>query len=208
MIRINGKDYASTANDSSRPGKPYGTYYMLDNPNIYEPQRSNNFELLVTGLDGIAQVGTTDDENITVVGGEEVIRMAVSNAFLPSFTQNVLQVKRGNTTVKYAGVPTFGNGRVVLNDYIGADVANVLSSWQNLSYNVRTEKVGLASDYKKLCYLVEYSPDYQQVRKFKLYGCWISNLTYGELSSENNNVMKITATIEYDKAEIDRTDIG
>ena len=50
MIRINGVDYPSTANDSSVPGKPYGTYEMINNPNIYEPQRTNNFEFMVTGL--------------------------------------------------------------------------------------------------------------------------------------------------------------
>lgn len=210
MIRINGVDYPSAANDSSIPGKPYGTYEMINNPNIYEPQRTNNFELIVTGIDGIKKAGflDTDTSSVsTVNNGQEIIRMAVSRAFIPNFTQGVISVKRGNSTVKYAGVPEFSSGTVALNDYIGADVVGVLTAWQNLSYNVRTEKVGLASDYKKLCYLVEYSPDYQQVRKFKLHGCWISGLSYDELSSESNNVMRVSATIQYDRAELDVTEL-
>lgn len=211
MIRINGVDYPGTANDSTTPGKPYGTYELANNPNIYEIARPNNFELIVTGIDGIRRAGFLDSDNssiATIENGQEIIRMAVSQAFVPSFSQQAIQVRRGNSTLKYAGTPTFGNGQVVLNDYIGPDVYSVLYSWQNLSYNVRTEKIGLASDYKKLCYLIEYSPDYQPIRRFKLQGCWISNLVTSGLSSDNGNqVMQVTATIEYDRGEIDTSEL-
>ena len=210
MIRINGVDYPSTANDSTTPGKPYGTYELANNPNIYEVQRTNNFELIVTGIDGIKKAGFLDSDTSrasTVLNGQEIIRMAVSSAFIPSFSQGVISVKRGNSTLNYAGVPSFQSGSISLNDYIGADVYGVLSAWQNLSYNVRTEKVGLASDYKKLCYLIEYSPDYQTVRRWKLHGCWLTNLTCDNLSSDSNNVVKISATIQYDRAEVDTSEL-
>ena len=210
MIRINGIDYASTANDSSVPGAPYGTYELANNPNIYEIQRTNNFEFIVTGLEGIKKAGFSDDEtdpNTFVANGQEIIRMAVSEAFIPSFQQSVINIRRGNSELKYAGVPSFSSGSIQLNDYIGVDLYGTLMAWQNLSYNVRTEKVGLASDYKKLCYVVEYTPDYQQVRRFKLEGCWISNLSSSGLSSDSNQNMKVTATIEYDRATIDTSEL-
>ena len=81
-----------------------------------------------------------------------------------------------------------------------------IASGKNQLYNVDTEKVGLISDYKKTCYLLEYSPDWQLVHKWKLYGCWVSNLVEGEYSYTGNNKREITATIVFDKAKIDRSD--
>ena len=200
MIRINGTDYNSTINDSSTPGTPIGTYHLANNPNIYEIQRTNNFEFVVSDIDGILRAGS---ESATYANAQEVIRMSVVSCPIPHFSQSVIDVKRGNTTLKYAGVPTFQAGTVVLNDYIGADTAGVLEAWQNLSYNVRTEKVGLASDYKKDCYLIEYSPDYQPVRRWIMRGCWVSGLSEDEMNNENNSKKTVRATIEYDRAELD-----
>lgn len=200
MIRINGTDYNSTINDSSTPGTPIGTYHLANNPNIYEIQRTNNFEFIVSDIDGILRAGS---ESATYANAQEVIRMSVVSCPIPHFSQSVIDVKRGNTTLKYAGVPTFQAGTIVLNDYIGADTAGVLEAWQNLSYNVTTEKVGLASDYKKDCYLIEYSPDYQPVRRWIMRGCWVSGLSEDEMSNENNSKKTVRATIEYDRAELD-----
>lgn len=200
MIRINGTDYNSTINDSSTPGTPIGTYHLANNPNIYEIQRTNNFEFIVSDIDGILRAGS---ESATYANAQEVIRMSVISCPIPHFKQGVIPVQRGNTTLKYAGVPTFDAGTVTLNDYIGADTAGVLEAWQNLSYNVKTEKVGLASDYKKDCYLIEYSPDYQPVRRWIMRGCWVSGLSETGMSNEQNNKKEITATIEYDRAELD-----
>lgn len=200
MIRINGVDYNSTINDGSTPGTPIGTYHLANNPNIYEIARTNNFEFIVTDIDGILKAGSS---NVSYANAQEVIRMSVISCPIPHFSQEAIQVKRGNTTLKYAGVPSFSAGTIKLNDYIGADTAGVLEAWQNLSYNVKTEKVGLASDYKKDCYLIEYSPDYQAVRKWILRGCWVSGLSESDMDNENNNKKEISATIEYDRAELD-----
>ena len=41
-IVINGKSYPSTINSVSSD-MPHGTYYMADNNDVYELQRSNSF---------------------------------------------------------------------------------------------------------------------------------------------------------------------
>lgn len=204
MIRINGVDYNSTINDPSTPGTPIGTYHLANNANIYELMRTNNFEFIVTDIDGILKAGSTTS---SYANAQEVIRMSVVSFPIPHFTQRPIEVKRGNTTLKYAGVPEFSSGQLVLNDYIGADTAGVLEAWQNLSYNVKTEKVGVSADYKKDCFLIEYSPDYQPVRRWILRGCWVSGLSEDTMSNEQNNGKKITATIEYDRAEIDTSGV-
>lgn len=104
--------------------------------------------------------------------------------------------------MKMAGVPTYDSGNLVVRDFIGADTKSVLMAWQKLSYDVKTEKVGRMSAYKKDCTLIEYTPDYQMVRYWNLKGCWISGISEDDFDMESGDLKTITATIEYDKAEM------
>ena len=79
-------------------------------------------------------------------------------------------------------------------------------AWQNLSYNVKTEKVGRMTDYKKRCYLNEYTPDYKLVRTWRLEGCWVSGIQGGDFNMESNDKKTITATISFDKAFMEMPD--
>ena len=204
-IRINGTDKETTINQTSGP---LGTHHLAANSNLYEIQRTNNFEFIVTDIDGIMKAGMVGEEvNGTIENAQEIIRMSVISSSIPHFKQGAIEVKRGNNTMKFAGVPTFDAGKIKLNDFIGAATKEVLMAWQNLSYNVVTEKVGLASDYKKDCYLVEYTPDYQKVRQWILHGCWISEINEDGFNHESNEGNKIEATIEYDRAEIDTSEV-
>lgn len=185
-------------------GDKLGTYYLADNPKYYEVQRSNNFVFYVSGLSGAFNI---PQNTYAATNGEDIIKISVSKSFVPHFTQSVIQLKRGNNTMKFAGTPEFSNGQIQLNDFIGAGTKDILYAWQQKSYNVQTEKVGLVEDYKKDAYLLEYTPDYQLVRTWKLRGCWISSLTEDEYNHESAEKHNITATIEYDKAFIDISDI-
>ena len=206
-IVINGQDRPTTINDPSTI--PHGTYHMADNPAMYEPQRTNNFEFMVTGLGSrILKAGfDPDDSNAYLQNPEDVIRLSVASTSIPHFTQRAIEVRRGNTLLKYAGVPEFEGGRLTINDYIGTDAKLALMAWQNQSYNVRTEKVGLAKDYKHDCYLMEYTPDFQLVRSWKLYGCWISSVSESEYSVTSNDMNQVSAEIIYDKEMLDTSDI-
>lgn len=203
-IMLKNELKSSTVHDN-KVGIGTGTFNLANNPQQYEIQRNNNFEFYVEGLS--SKLPNIVSNQAAWVNADDVIRISVSKAFVPHFTQSVIEVKRGNNTMKFAGVPTFGNGTLELNDYIGAGTKEVLMAWQKQSYDIDTEKVGLASDYKKDAYLLEYTPDYQLVRTWKLYGCWISGLSEGEFSHDSAEKHTITATIEYDKAELDTTDV-
>lgn len=187
-----------------------GTYHLSDNPQLYEIQRSNNYEFVVTDIDGIMRAGAIGTEaSARFKNAQEILRVSVSKASVPHFQQEVIQVKRGNSTLKYASTPTFPEGQVEFHDFIGADVKSILMAWQNLSYNVKTEKVGSldVTNYKKDCYLIEYTPDYRKVRTWRLYGCWISNITEGEYSNESGDKKMVQCTIQYDRAEIDVSEL-
>ena len=203
-IRINGVDRASTINTLS---PKHGTYHLADNPNLYEVQRTNNFEFVVMDINNILRAGMRNSSANRIANAQEILRMSVSEAAIPHFSQQPIPVKRGNSTLKYAGVPEFNSGSITVIDYIGADTKAILMAWQNLSYNVQTEKVGLISDYKKDAYLIEYSPDMQIVRQWKLHGCWISEISEPNYSSEGNDKHTISVTIQYDRAEIDTSSV-
>lgn len=200
-IYLQNADKQSTIHTA---GDKLGTYYLTDNPKHYEIQRGNNFVFYVNGLSKSFNIVNNKyaEEN-----ADDVLKLSVNKASIPHFKQNAITVKRGNNTMKFAGAPEFSAGDIQLNDYIGAGTKDVLLAWQSKSYDVRTEKVGLASDYKRDAYLLEYTPDYQLVRTWKLMGCWISGLSEDPYSHDSADKHQITATIEYDKAWIDISDI-
>lgn len=193
----------STVEEFSTTVNP-GTYYLANNPELYEIQRTNNFAFYTSGLSTMITV--TGDKKAELEA-DDVIELSVSKSSIPHFSQQAIPVKRGNNTVKFAGVPEFKAGSLTVNDYIGANVKDILMAWQQKSYNVETEKVGLAKDYKIDAYLVEYTPDYQVVRTWKLVGCWISEISEDEFNHETNDKHTIQVTIEYDKAYIDKSSI-
>ena len=118
-IRINGQEYDSTThvNQVEKPGFVFNTEYQRVNPAIYEPQRTNHFEFQVTGLSNLPKyVGydyLNDSNGASVSNAEEDIRIAVDKAFIPTFQQSVLSVQRGNSTIKYAGKPSFNSGQTI-----------------------------------------------------------------------------------------------
>ena len=185
----------------------YGSYHLADNLDLFEVQRDNNFEFIVTGIDNILRVGADEtDENARITNAQDVLKFSVVQASIPMFTQNVIKIQRGNSIMKAAGIPEFGDGSLVVNDYIGADTKSALMAWQNLSYDVKTEKVGRMADYKKTCYLLEYTPDYKLVRRWRMVGCWISGLSESEFNMESDSKKTVSATIQYDKAFMEYED--
>lgn len=180
-----------------------GTYHLADNPKLYEPARTNNFEFIVTGIDKLLYAGLNEEtaaDSDYITNGQEVLRLSVVSSSVPHFSLGVIDVKRGNNTMHAAGVPTFENHSLVVNDFIGARTKSVLLAWQALAYDVQTEKVHRMSNYKKDCTLVELAPDGEMVRYWDMKGCWISELTEGEFSNETNDKKTVNVTIIYDKA--------
>lgn len=193
-----------------------GTYHLSDNPQLFEIQRNNNYIFSVPLLGGpngdpLLRAGAVGTEsNAELKNAAELFRLSVNSAFIPHFTQEVVEVKRGNSTLRYAGVPNFEAGNMTFHDFIGADVKSILMAWQNLSYNVYTEKVGSLqrTNYKRDAFLIEYPPDYAEpVRTWKLHGCWISSLSEDGYSNDNGDKHMINAVIQYDRAEIDLTSV-
>lgn len=181
----------------------FGTYHLSDNPAIYEPSRNNAFEFIVNDrVNTLVQAGVTlpRDEN-WLSGVQDVIRLSVSEASVPHFDLSIIEVRRGNSTMKFAGTPTFGECTLKCNDYVGAKTKAVLLAWQALAYDVANDVVNLASNYKFDCKLVEYTTDFSKaIRSWTLKNCWVRSLSEGSFTHESSDKRSIDVTIVYDRA--------
>ena len=172
----------------------------------YEAARSGFFSLLVDDIDNIiratysgeAAAATADDK----IGSQaqETLKLNVLQAPVPHFSLQKMSYKRGNDTVNFAGVPEFSDGEITVDDVVGLDTKSILMAWQGLAYNVHTRKGGRMKDYKKNATLIEYTQDFEEVRSWTLYGCWISNITEDSFNKEQDGKRNIRATIVYDRA--------
>lgn len=173
----------------------------------YEAARSGFFSLIVDDIDNIIKAsfsGSTDNaaDSDKISNAQEILKLNVVKAPVPHFDLKVEEYRRGNDVVKFAGVPTFDTGSITVDDVVGMDTKSILMAWQALAYNVYTRKGGRMKDYKKTCTLIEYTQDYEQIRSWTLYGCWINKISEGEFDKENDGKRQITADIQYDRAEL------
>ena len=75
---------------------------------------------------------------------------------------------------------------------------------KGLAYNTKTRKGGRMADYKKTATLCEYTQDYELIRSWTLYGCWISKISEDNFNkaSGNDDKRSLSATLQYDRAEM------
>lgn len=180
----------------------FGTYHIADNPQAFQPVRTNNFRFLVYGLDRLLVVGGNEnDDNDYIKNAQEVLDFSVVSFDAPSFSQQPIQINRGNSMVNYAGKPQWsGSSNLVINDYAGVNSKSILQAWQALSYDVVNDTIPSAEHYKRDAVVMEYLPDNTLLRYWELKGCWVSNLTETGFDNDNPNKKIVTATITYDRA--------
>lgn len=179
-----------------------GSYHFSANKEQYEIQRGNNFDLIIdAGLNGLIAYGS---DSKTFPNAQEYLRLSVSGMFVPHYSQPAIEVKRGNTSVKYAGPMSYGSGSVSFYDFIGVETKDILMAWQAKSGNPLYQTVGQQSEYKYDCTLLEYTPDYDRiVRTWKLDGVWISSISEEDFSQDASGARRINVTFEYDRAYVD-----
>lgn len=185
---------------------------FMTTENGYEPQRTNNFEFQVTGLNTLTKAGYAPkpgepngySKNISDILkdsdlAQELI-LSVNSAFTPRVSLSQLTIQYGNTQTKYAGIPTYDNGTIAYNDFYDKDTELVLKAWQYAAFDEETGAVGDAANYKKTAYLTMFSPSGRKARRYKLIGCWVADVNGDDFSNDGNNIRRLSATIVYDKA--------
>jgi hypothetical protein len=167
--------------------------------------RTGFFSLIVDDIDNIVNAAYSGDPRDAaasdkIARAQETLKLNVIKAPVPHFSLATLEYRRGNDQVKAAGVPTFDSGDITVDDVVGLDTKSILMAWQALAYNVYTRKGGRMKDYKKNATLIEYTQDYEQIRYWTLYGCFITGIDEGEFDRENDGKRQLTVTISYDRA--------
>lgn len=196
-----------------------GTGHMVYSSS-WEPQRTNNFELIIEGLDTLVTAdyksgdipnGTESldsMDNITPTKNDGVlyppnaaerIMLSVDSFTAPSIEIAQITTQYGNNSIKWAGKPEFPNSSIVVNDYIGIQVEKILAAWFRCAYDFKSEKIGLARHYKKTGYLAEYDPKGGTARVWRLDGLWLASFNLGEWSQDGNAQRKLNATLVYDR---------
>ena len=138
----------------------YGVYHLADNPAQYQPVRTNNYRCICQGLEELVRVGGDENNrNDYLENAQEVIDFSVVSFDAPNFTQDEIQIRRGNSTVYFAGTPRFNTSNLVINDFVGADGKSILQAWQALSYDVVNDVINPSTKYKKDMLILEYTPD-------------------------------------------------
>lgn len=205
VINLRNKLVPSTAEQFTAQDYQNSAYYLAENPEFYEPQRSNTFKF-VASLDKIlnndAFVGTY---GVTTHGNnpEKALELSVKASSVPHFELDKVSINRGNSKMNFAGKPTFNDGTLVVHDYIGAHTKEILMAWKNLAYNVQTDKVGLAKNYKTTATLYELTPDYQIVRQWRIVGCWVRNISEPNYDHDSSDPRTMDVAIVYDKAYLE-----
>lgn len=184
--------------------KALSTYHLSTGiERTWQPGKGNFFEFVVEGLGNLLKPGVEEElaeDADYITNGQEVIRLTVHETSVPHFELATLSIRRGNSVVKYAGVPTFNEGSLVCTDMIGAQSKAVLEAWHNLAYNVVTDKGGRAVNYKHNATLIEYTADHVRVRSWKLIGVWVSNISEDPYNMETDDIRRVTCAIQYDRA--------
>lgn len=187
----------------NNPFKPItlGAQHMVGK-DIYEPQRTNNFEIQFPALGTLVSAGTGEEGkgDMTFTDPGNKITLSVKSVGDLQQSIDAIAVQYGNNAIKFAGKPTLNNINIGINDFIGMDTERILEAWSSLVYNKYTQAVGRASVYKTDAYLLEYAPDGSNVKVWKLEGCWPGSITYGGFNQDGGSTREITMTLEVDFA--------
>lgn len=183
------------------------TRRISSNLRNYEAGRTGFFVLKVYGLNNLLPPDYTGDpaaakpnnflnEEVTA----ESLTLNVVKCPIPHFEVATKEYRRGNDVVKFAGVPTWTTGDIVVDDVVGLKTKSILLAWLYKAYNPHTRKGGRMVDYKKSADLYEYTQDYELVRTWHIEGIFITKLDEPPFDKENDDKKQITASFVYDRA--------
>lgn len=173
---------------ASKNSYKYKGASMLDAAKVLEPMRNNNFEVTIPSL--------VNGDNLT---------LSVASYSAPQVNIGIITVPYGNSKVKFAGLPEFPDTTIVLNDFISMDTQDTIMNWHSIVFDLETDEVGYAKDYKKDGILTEYTANGDFVRQWILQGCWPSQVSLGDFNQEGGSVRQITLTLTYDKLIKDKS---
>ena len=181
--------------------KYMASHLFINTDNGFEPQRTNNFEMSITGLSNLKPAGGGDYSpkvRAMLNNMSDDLVLSIKNGFTPKENISVLTVPYGNSEVKFAGRPTYDEGSIIWNDYYDKDIELLLKAWQMAAFNPQN---GDAKNYKLEAIMTMYSPGYTVARRWLIHGCWLASVNGDDMGNENNSIRTLSAQFVYDWAQ-------
>ena len=153
---------------------------LMKMPIPYEPKRENRFILRFDSSLGINE-------------------WFVESASRPKLTIGTTEIQFLNTSTYVAGRFSWGTISCKFRDPIGPSAAQALMEWVRLCAESVTGRMGYAAGYKKDVTLQMLDPTGVVIEKWILENTWISDIDFGSLAYNSENIAGITATLRPDR---------
>ena len=153
---------------------------LMKMPVPYEPKRANRFILRFPSSLGINE-------------------WFVSTAARPKAKINSTEIPFLNTSTYVAGRFTWDEIRVTFRDPIGPSASQALMEWFRLHAESVTGRMGYAAGYKKDIELEMLDPTGVVIEKWILQGTFLTNLDFGELDYNRDEIANITCSLRMDR---------
>ena len=157
----------------------------------FEPQRVNNFMLLLNPPKGAA----------FTLGS---IEMSLRSFPFPKSETTVETINYMNTQRKVPGRTTYPDMDLVVVDYVNEATASDLRKWRKLVFNAVSGRTGISGSIKSTGTVFMFAPDASLVRKWQLFGVWPSKDDFGagDMEGTGVNLVTITFTVDYTMEDV------
>ena len=153
---------------------------LMKMPIPYEPKRQNRFILRFPSSLGINE-------------------WFVESTSRPHITIGATEIQFLNTSTFVAGRFNWQTINVTFRDPIGPSAAQALMEWVRLHAESVTGRMGYAAGYKKDVDLEMLDPTGVVVEKWILYGTFLTDVNFNQLSYSQDALATITATLRMDR---------
>lgn len=154
---------------------------LMKMPNPYEPKRANRWLLRFPSDLGIQE-------------------WWLQSASRPSITQNDVEIPFLNTSTWVVGRFIWEAISVTFRDPIGPSASQALMEWVRLQSESITGRQGYAAGYKKDVELEMLDPSGVVIEKWVLQDTMLTNVSFGDLSMEDDSLAQINADLRFDRA--------
>ena len=153
---------------------------LMKMPVPFEPKRKNRFILRFPSSLGINE-------------------WYVSSSTRPSIKIKDVEIPFLNTSTYVAGRFNWDSIKVTFKDPIGPSAAQALMEWVRLHAESVTGRMGYAAGYKKNVELEMLDPTGVVIEKWILEGCFLTDVNFGDLGYEKDEIASIDATLRMDR---------
>ena len=145
---------------------------------------------------------------VTFIGGSfsSTPTRSVVSAARPTLTHDPITLEAYNSRIYLAGQHTWGDVNIVLRDDVDSAVIKEINHQMNRQVDHANQSSSRSGSGYKFTVKVETldgaSPTPGVLDTYELSGCYISQVTYGDLNYGTNDQVTMTVTLKYDNAEI------